>query len=52
MNRGMNAAGAINGDYMYIGSRTDGGHEDMPHGGIMIVDIWTRPTRRSSPLSP
>jgi hypothetical protein len=39
LNRGMNAAGAIHGDYMYIGSRTDGGHEDMPHGGIMIVDI-------------
>ena len=51
MNRGMNAAGAIHGDYMYIGSRTDGGHEDMPHGGIMIVDIWTRPTRRSSLMS-
>jgi hypothetical protein len=39
LNRGMNAAGAIHGDYMYIGSRTDGGHEGMPHGGIMIVDI-------------
>jgi hypothetical protein len=39
MSRGMNSAGAIHGDYMYIGSRTDGGHEDMPHGGIMIVDI-------------
>ena len=39
MNRGMNSAGAINGDYMYIGSRTDGGHEGMPHGGIMVVDI-------------
>ena len=23
----------------YIGSRTDGGHEDMPMGGVMIVDI-------------
>ena len=39
MSRGMNSAGAIHGDYMYIGSRTDGGHEDMPHGGVMIVDI-------------
>jgi hypothetical protein len=39
MNRGMNAALAVHGDYAYIGSRTDGGHEDMPHGGIMIVDI-------------
>jgi hypothetical protein len=39
MNRGMNAAMAIHGDYAYIGSRTDGGHEGMPHGGIMVVDI-------------
>jgi hypothetical protein len=39
MNRGMNAAIAIQGDYAYIGSRTDGGHEGMPHGGVMIVDI-------------
>jgi hypothetical protein len=45
MNRGMNAAMAIQGDYAYIGSRTDGGHEDMPHGGVMIVDI-------SDPSSP
>ena len=39
MNRGMNAAMAVHGDYAYIGSRTDGGHEDMPMGGVMIVDI-------------
>jgi hypothetical protein len=39
MDRGMNSAGAINDDYMYIGSRTDGGHEGMPHGGIMVLDI-------------
>jgi LVIVD repeat len=39
MNRGMNAAIAVHGDYAYIGSRTDGGHEDMPHGSIMVVDI-------------
>jgi hypothetical protein len=39
MNRGMNAAAALHGDYAYIGSRTDGGHEGMPHGGIMVVDI-------------
>jgi hypothetical protein len=46
MNRGMNAALAIHGDYAYIGSRTDGGHEGMPHGGVMIVDISepTEPT--------
>jgi hypothetical protein len=39
MNRGMNAAIAIHGNYAYIGSRTDGGHEGMPHGGVMVVDI-------------
>jgi hypothetical protein len=39
MNRGMNAAIAVHGDYAYIGSRTDGGHEGMPHGGVMVVDI-------------
>src|ERR671924_2055330 len=39
MDRGMNAAIAVHGDYAYIGSRTDGGHEGMPHGGVMIVDI-------------
>src|ERR671911_15878 len=39
MSRGMNAAIAVHGDYAYIGSRTDGGHEDMPHGGILIVDV-------------
>jgi hypothetical protein len=37
--RGMNAALAVNGDYAYVGSRTDGGHEGMPHGGIVVVDI-------------
>ena len=39
MNRGMNAAIAIHGDYAYIGSRTDGGHAGMPQGGVMVVDI-------------
>jgi hypothetical protein len=39
MKRGMNAAIAIHGDYAYIGSRTDGGHEGMAHGGVMVVDI-------------
>jgi hypothetical protein len=39
MDRGMNAAIAIQGDYAYVGSRTDGGHEGMPHGGVMVVDI-------------
>ena len=44
MSRGMNAALAVHGDYAYIGSRTDGGHEGMPHGGIMVVDI-SRPRK-------
>jgi hypothetical protein len=39
MNRGMNAATAIHGDYAYIGSRTDGGHVGEPHDGVMVVDI-------------
>jgi hypothetical protein len=39
MNRGMNAAIAIHGNYAYIGSRTDGGHVGQPQGGIMIVDV-------------
>jgi len=39
LNRGMNAALAVHGNYAYIGSRTDGGHEGMPMGGIMVVDI-------------
>lgn len=36
MNRGMNAALAIHGNYAYVGSRTDGLH---PNAGIMVVDI-------------
>src|SRR5919198_6546205 len=39
LNRGMNAAIAANGDYAYIGSRTDGRHLGQPQGGIMVVDI-------------
>jgi hypothetical protein len=39
LDRGMNAAIAIHGNYAYIGSRTDGSHENPAHGGIMIVDI-------------
>ncbi len=34
--RGVNAAGAINGNYEYIGSRSDGTHV---HSGVQIVDI-------------
>ena len=35
----MNAAIAVHDDYAYIGSRTDGGHEGQPHGGVMVVDV-------------
>lgn len=36
MNRGMNAALAVHGDYVYVGSRTDATH---PNAGIMVVDV-------------
>jgi len=39
MNRGMNAAMAIHGNYAYIGSRTDGKAGNANHMGIMVVDI-------------
>jgi hypothetical protein len=39
MNRGMNAALAIHGDYAYIGSRTDFHDDGGEFSGIMIVDI-------------
>jgi hypothetical protein len=39
MNRGMNAALAIHGDYAYIGSRTDFHDDGEAFSGIMIVDI-------------
>jgi hypothetical protein len=39
MNRGMNAALAIHGNYAYIGSRTDGKAGNQNHMGIMVVDI-------------
>jgi hypothetical protein len=44
MKRGMNAAIAIHGDYAYIGSRTDGGHEDM-----LTAESNGLPSRSSSP---
>jgi len=39
MNRGMNAAIAIHGDYAYIGSRTDYHEDGEEYSGIMVVDI-------------
>ena len=42
LNRGMNAAPAVHGNYAYVGSRTDGSHADA---GVLVVDI-------SNPASP
>jgi hypothetical protein len=39
LNRGMNSALAVHGNYAYVGSRTDGGHVGEPHGGVMVVDV-------------
>src|SRR5437667_2988548 len=36
LDRGMNAALAIHGDYAYVGSRTDDTH---PNAGVLVVDI-------------
>src|SRR5918999_3098228 len=54
MSRGMNAAIAIHGDYAYIGSRTDGGHQGQPQGGLMVVDISdpSDPDLAAGPLDP
>ena len=43
LNRGMNAAPAVKGDYAYIGNRTDGTHADA---GVLVVDV-SRPSRPS-----
>ena len=45
LNRGMNAALAVHGDYAYVGSRTDSKPENINRAGILIVDI-------SDPASP
>jgi len=42
LNRGMNAAPTVYGNYAYVGSRTDGSHADA---GVLVVDI-------SNPASP
>jgi len=42
LTRGMNAALAVRGDYVYVGSRTDGTHLDA---GVLVVDV-------SDPSSP
>jgi hypothetical protein len=42
LSRGMNAALAVHGDHVYVGSRTDGTHADS---GVLVVDV-------SDPSSP
>ena len=42
LNRGMNAALAVKGDYAYVGNRTDGTHVNP---GVLVVDV-------SDPTSP
>ena len=39
MNRGMNAALAIHGDYAYVGSRTDAKANNANRAGVFVVDI-------------
>lgn len=40
MNRGMNAALAVRGDYVYVGSRTDAKDENNSNNaGVMVVDV-------------
>jgi hypothetical protein len=41
LNRGMNAAPAVKGDYAYVGSRTDGTHLNS---GVLVVNV-SRPSR-------
>jgi hypothetical protein len=41
LNRGMNAAIAAKGNYVYVGSRTDGTHLDA---GVLVVDV-ERPSK-------
>lgn len=38
-NRGMNAAPALHGDYIYIGSRTDAKANNANGAGVLVVDI-------------
>lgn len=40
MNRGMNAALAVRGDYVYVGSRTDAKDEsNSNNAGVLVVDV-------------
>lgn len=41
--RGMNAAPAVHGNYVYVGSRTDGSH---PNAGVLVVDVSDPSTPR------
>ena len=39
MDRGMNAALAVHGDYVYVGSRTDGKLNNANHSGVLVIDV-------------
>lgn len=39
MNRGMNAALAVKGDYAYVGSRTDAKASNVTRAGVFVVDV-------------
>ena len=39
LNRGMNAAIAVHGNYAYVGSRTDNKPGGLQHMGLMVVDV-------------
>lgn len=39
MNRGMNAALAVKGDYAYVGSRTDAKANNATRAGVFVVDV-------------
>ncbi|MBW3594010.1 MAG: hypothetical protein KY391_00410 [Actinobacteria bacterium] len=39
MNRGMNAALAVRGDYAYVGSRTDGKEDNANNAGVLVVSV-------------
>ncbi len=39
MNRGMNAALAVKGNYAYVGSRTDGKENNANNAGVFVVDV-------------
>jgi hypothetical protein len=54
MNRGMNAALAVHGNYAYVGARTDAKANNVNHMGLMVVNIAdpTKPTIAKEMVAP